>query len=157
MKRFAFRLDRVLKVRKRVEERIERELSMKRAEFIRITGRIRDVKDRLADFARENSMTGIFSALDMIAVDNYIFRLGIKIKELEEFKESCERELNRVNEALVEARKARKVIENLRERQFSRYQEEIKRWEDAEIDDINQHIGHTREVLTVEDALTEDM
>ena len=157
MKRFAFRLDRVLKVRKRVEERIERELSMKRAEVIRITGRIRDVKDRLADFARENSMTGIFSALDMIAVDNYIFRLGIKIKELEEFKESCERELNRVNEALVEARKARKVIENLRERQFSRYQEEIKRWEDAEIDDINQHIGHTREVLTVEDALTEDM
>ncbi len=157
MKRFTFRLDRVLKLRKRIEEKIELDLSMKQAELFSITNRISKVHEQLTAFTVENRLEGTFTVFDLLAVDNYIFRLETLIEELEKRREECEREFQTITGALIEARKARKAIQNLRERRFDRYREELNRWEDARIDDMNQSISHNREMLTVEEVPMEDM
>ena len=58
---------------------------------------------------------------------------------------------------LREAKKERKVFENLRGRLWKRYIEEQQRTENNELDDVNQKIGLNREKLTIEDIPLEDM
>ena len=157
MERFSFRLENVLRIRKKIEENKERDFSMKRAELLRIEGEINETRGKLRDFMRENSYGGrVFTAFDIVSVDNYISRIHHTIDGLFVIRAEREKEVQRSLNMLTEARKECKVIENLKERMLSRYLYALNREEAIELDDVNQHIGSNKERLTIEDVPLEE-
>jgi len=157
-KRFDFRLEKVLKLRQRQEEVREKEFSVRRFQLLKIEGDIQENRERLHSFIHENSRTeGTFTVLDIVAVDNYITRLEKTIEALESLRIRKEEEVHTVRQLLKEAKKARKVIENLKERELERHRAELNTEENRELDDVCQNIGRNREILTIEDMPVEDM
>ena len=109
-------------------------------------------------FMAQNRMSeGSFTVLEVLAVDNYISRLEREICRLEDLRKEKQAEVNRILKILHEAKRTRKVIENLKERELSRYRDEMNREEVGEIDDINQHIDRNRESLTIENSPLEEL
>jgi len=158
MLRFAFRLENVLKVRKKTEEGIEKKFSQRKAELLKVENEIRELRTKLHSFMKENQYSkGIFTVFDIIAVDNYISRIDRSIKVLKVLRSEKEIEVERVRALLKEAKKARKVIENLKERQWTTYLEQMNKEENIELDDINHNVHLNKEKLTIEDVPIEDM
>jgi len=158
MQRFAFRLENVLKVRKKTEEGIEKEFSQRKAELLKVENETRELRTKLYSFIKENQYSeGTFTVFDIIAVDNYISRIDRSIKVLKVLRSEKEIEVERVRALLKEAKKARKVIENLKERQWATYLEQMNKEENSELDDINHNVHLNKEKLTIEDVPIEDM
>jgi flagellar FliJ protein len=157
VKRFRFRLENVLSMRKKQEEAVEREFARRKAELLAVENRIRDVRRTLRDFRRTSGYgEGLFTAADAIAVDRYIDRLEHTIKRLGLERDLKQVEVDRSMERLVEARKSRKVMEILRDRQWRRYVEEANREESLDLDDINQSLSLHREKLALTGAIMEE-
>ena len=157
MERFSFRLDNVLRIRKKIEENKERDFSMKKAELLRIEGEIKETRGKLKDFMRDNSYSNReFTAFDIVSVDNYISRIHHIIDGLFIIRDEREKEVQDSLGLLTEARKERKVIENLKDRMRSRYLCALEREQAIELDDVNQHIGSNKERLTIEDVPLEE-
>jgi len=151
LKRFYFRLENVLRVRKKIEEGVEREFSRRKAQLLKVEAEIHELGRKLHSFIHENgNMAGVFNAAEMIAVDNYISRIEHNIKKLKEKHKQLEEEVQRYLKLLMDVKKARKTIENLKERQVNIYNEESSREEGIEIDDVNQNINRNQEKLTIE-------
>jgi flagellar FliJ protein len=151
MRRFRFRLENVLRIRKKQEEGTELEFAKRRTELMKIQNEIADLGDKLHLFMRENRYSkGLFSVFEILAVDNYITRLEHDIENLKARRDEKQQEVNRYLSLLREAKKARKVIENLRDRQLERYRDDVNREENIELDDINQNIQLNKEALTIE-------
>lgn len=158
MARFNFRLERVLKLKKRIEEGSQREFSKRRTELLRVESEMEDVKEKLREFIKKNPYTeGVFTATEIIWLDNYISKSHRTIQNLAEQQKEKEEEVIEALVVLKEAKKERKVFENLRDRLWERYREEQQNTEHKELDDINQKIGLNREKLTIEDVPLEDM
>lgn len=158
MERFVFRLENVLRLRKKIEEGKELEFSKKKGELVKVEIEIRDTEKIFDTFIRENShMEGTFSASEIVAVDNYIHKVGSKIEQLKGLRAEREHEVIDALNILKEVRKSRKVIENLKDRKLERYLEDLEREENVDIDDVTQKISLTREKLTIEDLPVEDM
>jgi flagellar FliJ protein len=151
MRRFSFRLENVLRIRKKQEEGTELEFAKRKTELKKIQSEIAKLGDKLHLFMRENQYSeGSFSVFDILAVDNYITRLEHDIKQLKARRDEKQQEVSRYLYLLREAKKARKVIENLRDRQLERYRDDVNRVENIELDDINQNIQLNKETLTIE-------
>lgn len=158
MQRFTFRLEHVLRFRMNKEEGVQRELSLRRAQLLRIDGQLRELRSTMSRFVRETGYgEGEFSPLEAVAVDSYIARLAGSIKGLQEVRRRKALEVDRFMELLVEARKARKVIEVLKERQWSRYLDEVDREEAAALDDVTRNMRLSRERLFIEETPLEDL
>ena len=157
MKRFIFRLDRILKLRKQNEERIEKEFALKNAEYIAVKNEMERNREALRVFISENSIIGgSFSIEELRSVDNYIFRLEKTIKNLKSELEEKKKEVDRVRDMLNEAKKARKVLEKLKENRFNEYLKAANREEVNEQDDINQKLEFNKERLVVKDLPLEE-
>ena len=158
MAKFNFRLERVLKLKKRIEEGSQREFSKRRAELLRVKREIEDVREKLKEFIEENPYTeGVFTAMEIVWLDNYISKTHKTIEILADQQKEKENEVIEALAVLREAKKERKVFENLRDRLWERYKDEQQKTENKELDDINQKIGLNREKLTIEDVPLEDM
>ena len=87
MQRFTFRLEHVLRFRMNREEGVQRELSLRRAQLLRIDGQLRELRSTMRRFVRETGYgEGEFSPLEAVAVDSYIARLAGSIKGLQEVR-----------------------------------------------------------------------
>jgi flagellar export protein FliJ len=158
VRRFAFRLDNVLRIRKKLEEAAQRDFSRALGELLDARRELEAAAEGLKTFVRENRLeSGVFTASEIVMIDNYVALVRKKIVELREVREEKERETNRMLQLLKEAKKARKLIENLRGRKLERYMEELNREETSELDDVAQKIGRNRESLSLEDITIEDM
>lgn len=158
MRRFTFRLENVLRFRRNQEEEAQREFSLRHAQLQRIDDQLRELRATVGRFVRETSYgEGVFSPLEAVAVDSYIARLAGSIKGLQTVRRQKADEVNRFRELLVEARKARKVIEVLKERQWSRYVEDMNREEATSLDDVTRNMRLSNERLLIEETPLEDM
>jgi len=158
MRRFIFRLENVLRIRKKQEESVQRRFATKRAELLRVEKQIDVLEGKMHRFMAQNRMSeGSFTVLEVLAVDNYISRLEREIRRLEDLRKEKQAEVSKILKLLHEPKRTRKVIENLKERELSRYRDEMNREEVGEIDDINQHIDRNRESLTIENSPLEEL
>jgi flagellar FliJ protein len=158
VRRFQFRLENVLNIRRKQEEGVQRQFAVKRAELLHIEHNISDLGDKMHLFMAQNQLgEGSFTVMEVLAVDNYISRLEHEIRGLELLRKEKEREVSAILSLLHEAKRTRKVIENLKERQLERYREEANREEAGELDDINQHIGLSRETLLIDTSPLEEL
>ena len=158
MRRFTFRLENVLNIRRKQEEGVQRQFALRRAELLKIENNIHALGEKMHRFMAQNQMEeGSFTVMEVLAVDNYISRLEHEIGKLEVLRREKEEEVSKILNLLHEAKRARKVIENLKERQLERHDEEMNREEAGELDDINQNIDRNRETLTIETSPLEEL
>jgi flagellar FliJ protein len=158
MRRFIFRLENLLRIRMKQEEGVQRRFAMKRAELLRIENQIDDLEGKMHRFMAQNRMgEGSYTVLEVLAVDNYITRLEREILKLEELRREKQAEVSKILNLLHEAKRTRKVIENLKERELARYSDEVNREELGALDDINQHIDRNRESLTIDTSPLEEL
>ena len=157
MEKFSFRLENILRLKKKMEENREREFSKRRAELFRIEKEMSEKKEGLHEFMRENSYNeGVFTASDIIALDNYISRIRSYIDGLSVLRSEKKDEVESALGILKEAKKERKTIETLKQRLLDRYLLLLGREEDDENDDVNGHIAMNKERLTIEDMPLEE-
>jgi flagellar FliJ protein len=158
MKRFYFRLDNVLRIRKKQEEGVQRQFAVRRAELLQLENQVDALEEKMHRFMASNPMSeGSYTVMEVLAVDNYITRLEREIKGLEELRKRKEEEVSRILSLLHEVKRTRKVIENLKDRQLERYRDEVNREELDQLDDVNQHINTNREALTIETSPLEEL
>jgi flagellar export protein FliJ len=158
VRRFYFRLENVLNIRRKQEEGVQRQFALRRAELLKIENNINDMGDKMHRFMAQNQISeGSFTVMEVLAVDNYISRLEIEIRGLEMLRKEKEEEVSKILSLLHEAKRTRKVIENLKERQLERHHDELNREEAGELDDINQNINRSRETLTIETSPLEEL
>lgn len=157
MQRFSFRLENVLRIRKKIEEGVQRDFGRALSELMKAEEELNLAVKKLKRFIRENPLNeGVFSAYEIIAIDSYIARIEREIKNLFAVRAEKEEVMERVRGLLMEARKARKVMENLKRRKLERYFDDLNREENLELDDVNQKIGLNREKLSIEDLPIEE-
>lgn len=158
MRRFHFRLENVLNIRRKQEEGVQRQFALRRAELLKMENDINNLGDKMHRFMAQNQIgEGSFTVMEVLAVDNYISRLELEIQGLEMLRKEKEEEVSRILSLLHEAKRTRKVIENLKERQLERHHDELNREEAGELDDINQNINRNRETLTIETSPLEEL
>jgi len=157
MARFYFRLENILKLRERIEQNKLVEFSRKKRKLLELEKELSTQVEKLSEFIKNNRFQGIFTASEIMAEENYIQRIRKKIEELKENLREIEEETRIALQKLKEAKKSRKVMENLKFRQWERFILSLKREEEMELDEINQKIGLNRERLTIEDIPTEEM
>ena len=158
MRRFHFRLENVLNIRRTQEEGVQRQFALRRAELLKMENDINNLGDKMHRFMAQNQIgEGSFTVMEVLAVDNYISRLELEIQGLEMLRKEKEEEVSRILSLLHEAKRTRKVIENLKKRQLERHHDELNREEAGELDDINQNINRNRETLTIETSPLEEL
>jgi len=137
---------------------VQRQFALRRAELLKIENDINNLGDKMHRFMAQNQIgEGSFTVMEVLAVDNYISRLELEIQGLEMLRKEKEEEVSRILSLLHEAKRTRKVIENLKKRQLERHHDELNREEAGELDDINQNINRNRETLTIETSPLEEL
>lgn len=143
MKRFEFELEGVLDHRRHLEEKSKREFALaarvveeKRQELVALHQAIRSERDGLAQATRGQIDLG-----NVLTRYRYLGRLHLTIGELHLAIAKGERALEGRRAELVEARRARRVLERLRERRLSEHHAEEERQEQRATDEVAGQVG----------------
>ncbi len=137
MKRFHFRLDRLLELRRYREREWELKLATITGRCLLINQKIQQNRHNIVQTIRGRHMSG--GRLDLsslYAAELYLSRLDHEIGTLETELELREKERDEINQKYLEVSRDRKVLEKLREKKESGYYREQKKEEFRTADDI---------------------
>lgn len=138
MRRFKFRLQKLLEVRQLREDALRQELA-RAQEAVRREKAVLEKLRAARGAALEGLRANVDGALDVqwiAAYHRYLEFLACRIEEQRAVVDRAVREEALKREALIAARRARKVVEKLRERAYARYREEVSRSEQAFLDEV---------------------
>ena len=140
MKRFAFRLQPLLDIKKRREEDLKLELARKNAGVLSARGRAAENRKALSDFqdAEKLRRTASVSAQSLRLSIAFRYRLQRDIAQAEAVVESLSREAAVLLHSLTEAKRESKTLEILRDKKRSQWKLDYKREEQEIIDDVSQ-------------------
>jgi flagellar FliJ protein len=144
MARFRFKLEALLEHRQMVEKEKQRRVAQIQQEIQVIQRQIQDAQMRIALENRTLGTRELTGRLDMtyIATEKkYVGNLQLKIVYAFQKIVEIEKTLVVARAELLEAAKARKVIEKLREKQLARWREELERKEAAAMDEIGTQLA----------------
>jgi flagellar FliJ protein len=137
-------LQAVLRHRKAVEQEKLRDLAMAAA-------RLKEAQDELAaldesmratnDDVRRNRLTGRLDVGFIVAHRRYLLGMQRKALELAAKIAAAQKIVDTARAALAEAAKQRMVLEKLREKQETRWREEIERRELAQLDEVGMQMS----------------
>ena len=138
MKKFSFKLDSLLNVRKKREELVIQELAEAQMTENRINGQINDTRNTIALMIEESKsyLKSSINVESLLLSRNYIEFLKRKLSELEAELEKAKQKTLKIKEKLAEAVKERKIIETLKEKQFAQYKKEYNKQDNAQMDEI---------------------
>jgi flagellar protein FliJ len=150
MKRFQFRLDVLLDIRKRAEEEVKKELAKKNGEIHAARRDREEIAGRLEAFFVEEKQQRL-RILDLLALKfsvSYRSRLQKEILGKDRSIDGLAAELGAVRVRLAQATKDRRVLEILKEKRLARWKKEYKKEEQEYIDDVSQK-GYVRRLHAV--------
>jgi flagellar export protein FliJ len=146
MARFVFRLESVLRQRRRVERQGQRELAEQAAAAAVLHGQLqqmdRDFKLTLDDL-RRNRLTGRLDLAFLAAHRRYSAAMQRKAMDLARDIAVAEKRVETARQALMQAAVARKTLEKLRENRLLAWNEDLARRQTAEFDDMGMQIAFT--------------
>jgi flagellar protein FliJ len=157
MKRFRFKLETILALRKRREEEVKLLLGKKNREIITARKELTEVSEALknlqADEKRKRS--DVKSALELRYSVAYRYKLRQDI-----LKKACQiddflAQAVDIRKKLVKAKQERSAIEIVREKQYEAWHEEMKSAEQKFIDDVSQQ-GFIRKMREKEKEMVEE-
>ena len=147
MKKFQFRLQKLLDIREARENEIKNELM----KVLALQNKERVFQDELRNKIkhyesgyREMQKKGIFSPEDALAVLRFADVSRRAIDEAERRIEKLEPEVQIIRERLVIASRDKKIVEKLKERKIEEYNYEMNKEIAKENDDMNQKIYHKK-------------
>ena len=139
MRRFAFRLERVLEIRRYRERERELELAFAAARCIELRNAMTDRTVRMVEQLRKRAPGP--GSVDVAALQvSEVFRRRLAQEYSDAERSLVDRDAERLGaqERYLVAAKDRKVLQRLRERRETQYYRERKREEFAEMDDLSQ-------------------
>jgi flagellar protein FliJ len=145
MKRFHFRLDVLLDIKKRAEEEIKKELAKKNGEILASRREREILSRRLETFYIEEKKQRL-RVLDLLALRfsiSYRSQLQKEITNKDRCIDGFMSELEQVRVRLAQATKERRILEILKEKRLARWKKEYKKEEQENIDDVSQK-GYVR-------------
>ena len=139
MKKFKFKLDPVLNLRKKEEEAIAQELAIVQAERLKILNIIENTEREI------QSQYLIIKDTYANSIDINVIRLATQyLKSLKTRKAAAEEDIRKkdeeilkIKERLAEAMKKRKIIEKLKENKFEQYRDEFNKNDNFTMDEMN--------------------
>jgi flagellar FliJ protein len=145
MSKFIFRLEPVLKQRKREEQERQRELASRELVVVNLQNDLKRLDESLqgaAEDLRKNHLTGAINLNFLTAHRRFLTAMqrqgiGIVLQVA-----GAQVLVDEARQQLAEAAKRRKVIEKLREKQFARWREDQERRELAQLDEIGAQIAY---------------
>lgn len=143
MKKFKFRLQKLLDIREAKEMEIRNDLMkiLGRQNRERMIQEELQNKIRLFETQQKNDMSrGIYAPDKIMALMRYRDVSLRAIAESEKKVQAMEPQVQEVREKLVEASREKKIVEKLKERKFNEYDYEMNREIAKENDDMNQKI-----------------
>lgn len=153
MKRFEFRLQKLLDLREAREKEIKSELAVllrkQNEERVKQENLRRGIESQRKDFS-EKFRLGRYSPGEAILFERYVDVSLRAIATAEERIKAMEPAIEKVRLRLVEASRAKKVVEKLKERKLEEYNYETNRELAKENDDMNQKMFTNRLVPSTE-------
>ena len=144
MRRFDFRLERILSLRRHSEDQAEQKLARVSGEYAQLQGELgrltqeREATFRLGDPASRADINY------RIAQSAYINFLESRSRDMESRRAEKAGELDSAQSEYREAMKQRKVLDNLKSRRSDEYYKEQRRAEGRELDDIGGQMSIRR-------------
>ncbi len=133
--RFVFNLQRILELKKQIEEQQKVELSRLLKARSEMEKNIEELKDKLMNTGKLIFSGSEISSLDLILYNDYREHILQEIERKEKLIESLDQEIEKKREEVLEAIKERKKIEKLKENAYKKFLEEEKRIEQRELDE----------------------
>ena len=138
MRRFQFRLERFLELKRYRERERELELARVQGECLLLTRRIEGIDADVAESRSRQFSSGAAVDIESMARrDLFIQRLFRERERTQERLAEKTREMEAVREKYLQAAKERKVLDKLKERRAADYYEKQKDEEFRVIDDMN--------------------
>jgi flagellar FliJ protein len=150
MARFVFRLEPVLKQRKREEQEKQRELASRELVLVNLQIELQNLDELMrgaADDLRKNHLTGAIDVSFLTAHRRFLLSVRRQGVGIVQKMATAQAHVDDARRKLAEAAKHRKVIERLRERHLERWREDQARREQAETDEIGTQIGYANATL----------
>ncbi|HVX84241.1 MAG TPA: flagellar export protein FliJ [Phycisphaerae bacterium] len=150
--RFHFPLEALLEHRRAAERDHMRKVALAQQEVQSLLSTIRTAQQRILDENRALSTTHLTGRLDMSAIafgKRYVGNLHVQIVLTAQKLAAAEQKVAAARAQLLQAARARKVIEKLREKQHARWLAELERKDAALMDEIGTQIA-IREAARIE-------
>ena len=135
MKRFVYRLDRLLSLRRHKEEEWERNLAVATG---KVVGTQREIEERVKQKAGAlvGQYRGGAEVLHLLATNAYMRRLDQEIEHRQHLLVQYQLEREKVTERYLLASRDRKILDRLKEKRAAEYRKEQRIEEVKELDDI---------------------
>ena len=150
MKRFKFRLQKLLDIREERERNIKNELAsivgLQNIERFKVQNIRENIGRHQGGFAKKMRDQGV-SAEEALRFARYIDSSLRNIDVTQEKIDSMEPAVEEVRQRLITATKEKKVIEKLKERRFEEYEYKAKISELKENDDMNQKLHMRKKAM----------
>lgn len=134
MKRFRFRLEKVLQYRLMLKDDRKRELMLEIKRLNETQSRLERL--RMAELANESALQAKSSAEVQLA-GLYAFRLKAEIASTIEQIAQCEKSVEQARERYIEATKEAEVLEQLKKRKKEQYEQYVSKEEDKVLDELS--------------------
>ncbi|HOK00918.1 MAG TPA: flagellar export protein FliJ [Spirochaetota bacterium] len=147
MKRFQFKLQKLLDLREAKEKEIKNELMKVLSEQNRERNFQHELNEKIAEYEgklSEMQKRGVFNPAEAMAILRFADVSRNAIVASEKRVQALEPEVQRIRERLVVASREKKVVEKLKERKLDEYNYELNREISKENDDMNQKIYHKK-------------
>src|SRR5207249_385688 len=145
MARFIFKLEAVLRQRKHVEREKQRDLAMRQKFLAGCMEELRDLQQRVrgaTEELRQNHLVGELDMSFLTAHRRYMLASQRQAMAIAQKIAAAQRAADEARLQLAEAAKQRKILEKLREKQQSRWQNDNHRKEMIAPDEINVQLGY---------------
>jgi flagellar FliJ protein len=138
MKRFSFRLERLLAIRRYREREWEMKLAEVTGQVILLQNKIKESREQIGRMLEERGQnTGKIDIYGLISNEMYIARMKQTIETCGIKLESKKREREAVQKKFLEASKEKKILEKLKQRKAEEYYNQAKKEEFKVVDEIN--------------------
>jgi flagellar FliJ protein len=145
MSKFIFKLEGVLRQRKHAEQEKQRELAVKQRYFVELQNALLQLQQTMQgtnEDLRRNHLIGRLNMEFLAAHRRFLVGMQRQLMATAQRIALAERAVNEARLALGEAAKQRKAIEKLREKQLTRWREDLARREQAEMDEIGMQLAY---------------
>ena len=134
MKRFAFSMQKILDIREFTERQAQIELGRAVAEVNRINGELEAVAQEKLRMIHQKQQEMTLN--DFVVRENYMKRLELTKERLLEELAAAQLVVDEKRAVFTEAMKQRKILSNLREKQYLQYKKDALKIEENSVDDM---------------------
>jgi flagellar FliJ protein len=143
VKKFVFKLDTLLKVKKAKEDEVKRRLAKKNREAEAVRSEIEAAQNELKNFqsdVKEQRRGGVESVADLRQSVSYRNALKIKLLKAGQKLDNVMVAAYSINQELIKAAQERRAVEIIKEKRYEEWKKENAAAEQKFIDDLSQQM-----------------